>query len=611
MNEQTSARIKRMVESRGSLFDSHPETAKYWHPILNGDLTPKDVTAGSKRKVWWFCDKGHPYRARIYNKTCNKSLCPICSGHEVLAGYNDLETLCPDAAKYWDYEENGNITPKTVTSKSNKTAHWKCDKGHRYHMKIYLKTKGIGCPVCRNYQLEPGVNDLLTLYPKIVKELHPYKNGNIKLEEIIAYTNARFWFVCTQKHEFLTNLCSRTAKGTGCSKCSGKNRIDNLAKRWPKVAANWHPSRNNGLIPDDFAPYSEEKVWWKNPCGHEYRMKIYEKARFGPDCAVCDHRQVAPGLNDLASQYPEIAAELHSDKNGSLTAQELPCRFYKKAWWLCSECKHEYQMIVRKRTQDGAGCPKCRRAKELSAQRAERDAPYLEAIQRWHREMPYLGSRKIVTKLAEEGLEIGRGHVKRIMNDLELRTLHPKRLWRKQKQKRTRIFAPYLLRYKEIFLPNQVWAIDITFLKPIFGRMYLIAIIDWHSKFIVGWEFADSQKTAIIIQTVKKAMDTHGVPAIINSDKGVQFASRDYTRFLKDYSVRQSMTGAARWVNNLAIERWFRSVKYEIADIDEYDDPKELRKSIETYVKDYNHRRPHDSLGGRVPAEVYESGFGT
>jgi len=217
--------------------------------------------------------------------------------------------------------------------------------------------------------------------------------------------------------------------------------------------------------------------------------------------------------------------------------------------------------------------------------------------------MPYLGCRKLVTKLAEEGLKTNRKEVRRFMNEMGIYAVYPKpNLSKRNKQHKV---YPYLLRNKAIFLPNQVWAIDITFIKMKHGHMYLTAIIDWHSRFIVGWELSDTLDTAPVIQAVKKAIKDFGAPAILNSDQGSQFTSTEYTGLLKENVIRQSMDGKARWVDNVIIERWFRSLKHEDIYINEYLSPKTLRRGIAAYVKDYNYSRPHQSLDNAVPSQVY------
>ena len=139
--------------------------------------------------------------------------------------------------------------------------------------------------------------------------------------------------------------------------------------------------------------------------------------------------------------------------------------------------------------------------------------------------------------------------------------------------------------------------------------MYLTAVIDWYSRFVVGWELSDTLDTAPVLQAIKKAIAVYGVPGIINSDQGSQFTSEDYTGFLKTHGIRQSMDSKARWVDNVVIERWFRSLKHDDIYINEYCSPKALRRGIAAYIADYNYERPHQSLEYEVPKQVYSGCF--
>jgi putative transposase len=158
-------------------------------------------------------------------------------------------------------------------------------------------------------------------------------------------------------------------------------------------------------------------------------------------------------------------------------------------------------------------------------------------------------------------------------------------------------------------MPNQVWAVDITYIKLRQGHMYLTAIIDWYSRYIVGWALSDTLDTVPVLEAVRQAIDTCGTPAILNSDQGPQFTSEDYTGFLKGQGVRQSMDGKARWVDNVIIERWFRSLKWDDIYVNEYNSPKELRRGIARYIGEYNCLRPHQSHDYKTPEEVYGASF--
>ena len=239
----------------------------------------------------------------------------------------------------------------------------------------------------------------------------------------------------------------------------------------------------------------------------------------------------------------------------------------------------------------------------------EREEHIKKRLDYWHTKHCWMGSRKLADKLRnDDGIEgVGRHLVRRYMSEMGIFAVHPKPKLSKPGKEHKRF--PYLLRNMSIWLPNQVWAIDITYIPMKHGHMYLTAIIDWHSRYIVGWELSDTLEAAPVLEAVKKAMRMHGIPAIINSDQGSQFTSDDYIELLSSHGIRQSMDRKARWIDNVRIERWFRSLKTEHIYITEYASPRGLRPGINGYVRDYNCERPHQSLGYQRPQQVYSRAF--
>lgn len=239
---------------------------------------------------------------------------------------------------------------------------------------------------------------------------------------------------------------------------------------------------------------------------------------------------------------------------------------------------------------------------------AEQEERIKKRIDFWHTQMPYLGSRRLCAILRnEDDIHAGRKLVTRYMEEMGIKAIYPKQNLSKPEKGQQKL--PYLLKNKSISFPNQVWAIDITYIPMRRGHMYLTAVIDWYSRFIVGWTLSDTLETANVLQTVAEAIQTYGIPAIINSDQGSQFTSTEYRQLLKQHGIRQSMDGKARWVDNVIIERWFRSLKTEYVYINEYGSPRELRRGISSYVDEYNNLRPHESLNYISPAELYGLSF--
>lgn len=223
----------------------------------------------------------------------------------------------------------------------------------------------------------------------------------------------------------------------------------------------------------------------------------------------------------------------------------------------------------------------------------------------WHTKMCYLGIRKLVVKLKEDNINIGRKLVKKYMDEMGIYCVYPKANLSKR-NKQHKIF-PYLLRNITISKCNQVWAIDITYIKMGKSHMYLTAIIDWYSRFILGWALSDTLDTAPVIEAINTAVKTYRRPKIINSDQGSQFTGNEYVALLKTNKIKQSMDGKARWVDNVIIERWFRSLKCDNIYISEYSTPRELRDGIRKYIQEYNTERPHQTLDYMTPHAVYEN----
>lgn len=200
------------------------------------------------------------------------------------------------------------------------------------------------------------------------------------------------------------------------------------------------------------------------------------------------------------------------------------------------------------------------------------------------------------------GYEIGRKRTRRWMTEMAIDPIYPKPNLSKR-LKRAQVM-PYLLRNAVITAPNQAWSIDITYIPIRRGFLYLTAVIDWYSRCIVGWELDDTLDTRACIRACEKAFKV-AKPAILNSDQGCQFTSSEYKRFLADNHVRQSMDGKSRWADNIMVERWFRTFKYDEVYLTEWHNIREAREAISRYIRDYNFERCHSAIGNVPPATMY------
>lgn len=237
------------------------------------------------------------------------------------------------------------------------------------------------------------------------------------------------------------------------------------------------------------------------------------------------------------------------------------------------------------------------KAKELSEQ--EIAAKHL--IDKLHTEHPAWGSRQFSRQLKVVGMAVGRLKTRRYMDEMGIEAIYPKpNLSKAAKQHPV---YPYLLRNFTATHPNQVWSIDITYIRLRHGFIYLTAIIDWYSRMIVGWELDDTLDTRMVTNAVNKAFSI-AKPEIMNSDQGSQFTGERYTNLLKQNRVKISMDGVGRWADNIPIERWFRTLKYEEVYLKDYENIREARREISGFIQDYNFLRIHSAIDA-TPAYCY------
>lgn len=216
---------------------------------------------------------------------------------------------------------------------------------------------------------------------------------------------------------------------------------------------------------------------------------------------------------------------------------------------------------------------------------------------------PYFGSRKIAEFLKNEGVNINRKRVQRHMREMGIQAIYPgPNLSKRNLQHR---IYPYLLKGVTITRPNQVWSIDITYIRLQSSWMYLTAIIDWYSRYIISWELAQTLDIDFVLEAVRRAF-TVSTPDIFNSDQGSHFTSSKYINLLKEQSsIQISMDSKGRALDNVMIERFWRSLKYEEVYLKDYGSPKAARSNIRDYMNLYNHERPHQSLDYKTPGFIY------
>jgi len=234
---------------------------------------------------------------------------------------------------------------------------------------------------------------------------------------------------------------------------------------------------------------------------------------------------------------------------------------------------------------------------------SERDLLLMRRIDELHLEAPYFGARKLAVQLRREGHAIGRKHVRTLMRRMGIEALYRKP--RTSIPAREAAIYPYLLENRVIERPNEAWASDITYLPMARGFLYLMAIIDLASRKVLAWRLSNTLTADFCIEALEEALKKFGPPEIFNTDQGSQFTSEEWLTPLKAAGVAISMDGKGRWIDNVFIERLWRSVKYEEVYLREYVNGHEAQRSLSKYFAFYNARRVHENLGYATPDEVY------
>ncbi len=235
----------------------------------------------------------------------------------------------------------------------------------------------------------------------------------------------------------------------------------------------------------------------------------------------------------------------------------------------------------------------------------EEELALMRRIDELHLQHPFFGSRMLMRALKGEGTAINRKRVQRLMKLMGLESTAPKPNTSKPAPEHP--VYPYLLRGMTISRTNQVWATDITYIPMAHGFAYLVAIIDWYSRRVLSWRLSNTLEADFCVEALQEALSHFGTPKIFNTDQGSQFTSEDFTSVLRDRGIKISMDGKGRFLDNIFVERLWRSLKYEEVYLNVYDSLTEARAGIARYFEFFNQDRPHSSLGYQTPAAFYDS----
>lgn len=346
-----------------SLLYVNDERAKLlmseWDEEKNEEFDYSTVSVLSSRKFWWKCSLGHSWQAALSNRYKAKAGCHVCTGREILQGFNDLLFLRPEIADEWNYQKNDK-RPEEFTESSGNSVWWICDQGHEWEARISNRTKSnkpTGCPYCSNQKVLAGVNDLLTLFPQVAEEWHPVKNS-LKSDKVFARTNKQVWWLGKCGHEWNMRISDRTLSNNGCPYCSGKRILkgfNDLGTLKPSLLLEWDYEKNK-IDPQQISAGRKEKVWWKCTKGHSWDAFINERTN-GHGCPLCSGRRFVSGVNDLATRFPHLIIEWDFERNKFLPSS-LSANSFEKVWWKCS-VGHSWQTQINYRTHGGTKCPTC------------------------------------------------------------------------------------------------------------------------------------------------------------------------------------------------------------------------------------------------------------
>ncbi len=368
-----------------SLAEVRPDLVAEWHSSRNGDLTPNDVEAGTHRKVWWRCPEGpdHEWQATCEMRVSRGRGCPFCAGKR--ASVTNSVASNPVLASQWHPTRNGDLTPDQIVAGTAKKLWWLCPAGSDHEWQATGASRSLsksGCPFCAGQRA--SITNSLARFPELSAQLHPTRNGDLRPEDVAAGTRRKVWWQCPAgpDHVWHAPVAPRT-KGIGCPFCRGVSVsvTNSLSTRFPDLAAQWHPTRNGELTPDNVVAGTMRKLWWKCPEGPDHEWQAPGSARVaGNGCPFCAGQRVST-TNSLSTRFPDLAAQWHPTRNGELTPDNVVAGTMRKLWWKCPEGPdHEWQAPGSARVA-GNGCPFCR---GFNASVTNSLARFPELVSQWH-----------------------------------------------------------------------------------------------------------------------------------------------------------------------------------------------------------------------------------
>ncbi len=409
---------RKTLKGFNDLATVRPELLLEWDYEKN-DIDPTSLSPSNEKKVWWKCFRGHSYLSAVYNRAAGKG-CPFCISElktsfpeQTILFYikqvtnaesrhiefgKEIDVFLPDLNAGIEY--NGEFYHKDKHSKDIQKTVFFAEHGIRiisvnesdiydvadstieYNYSdgikglewvinklivllnlplIHVDIKNDRQKIYSQFIETQKENSLLAKYPDIAQSWNYDKNGSIGPEMVSFASKKVFWWRCDKGHEWQATVGSRTTLSHGCPFCSSQRVLagfNDLETKYPRIAKEWHPTRNEGIKSSEVLPFSNKKFWWLGSCGHEWEASPLNRIN-GTGCPICANKKIISGQNDLATLFPEIASEWLYEKN-DIVPTKVGAGSGKKVWWKCKECETEWQAIIVNRTR-GHGCPKCMR----------------------------------------------------------------------------------------------------------------------------------------------------------------------------------------------------------------------------------------------------------
>ncbi len=310
---------------------------------------------------------GHTWPAQISSRARKGggTGCPFCAGTKVLKGFNDLATCNQKLSSEWHPRKNGVQGPSEVTKSSTQKAWWLGPCGHEWNAEIKSRNNGRGCPFCSGNAVLAGFNDIATTHPHVAIQISP--TSPIQPQEVSFGSHKKLIWLGTCGHEWDAAVVEKV-NGSSCPFCSGHRLLvgfNDLQTKFPEVALEWDLQLNAGIKPSEVSYGSQANAWWHSKrCGHTWSAAIYRRAGSGHGCTVCAGKVVQPGINDIATVFPQLIAEWNTVRNPK-GPQELTWGTKTKVWFICP-LGHDWDTVPSTRVARNLGCPYCSRRKLLS-----------------------------------------------------------------------------------------------------------------------------------------------------------------------------------------------------------------------------------------------------